>query len=456
MRRALAVGIAFAAFAAGSASAQAVPSSLSIDEAVAAALAGDPGVISARLDALSSKAKADQAAWSRYPSLSASASLQYLGEQSATSLALGPMTVEMPAGLNHSVNLGLSLQYPVFTGFRVRESIAIAALQAQGKALAQEQAKRALAFDARRAYWEAVRATYNVGTLRKSLELAGKSAELATRQLGQGVATRADQLAAQMRLEQATEDLGDARSLQKRAFLALASLAGMDVSSLGIATAAQDGAPPFELSTEPDATALSDAPLSEASLVSEALARRPETRTAELARKLSEHAIALSRAALYPTVAIVGSGSLADPNPRALVQEEKFSASGSIGLSVTYNVGAIPAALEDIKAQTLGSQKAASDERRQRNAIVMDVLNCIVALERTRRDLASTEAMVEQARENLRVVQGRVAAGTAKEFDRSASEFDLTRMLFAVTNRRIDALIAQADLERATASEELE
>ena len=57
--------------------------------------------------------------------------------------------------------------------------------------------------------------------------------------------------------------------------------------------------------------------------------------------------------------------------------------------------------------------------------------------------------------ENLRVVQGRVAAGTAKDIDLSSSKFDLLRMNFAVTNKRIDVLIAQADLARATASEDL-
>jgi hypothetical protein len=64
--------------------------------------------------------------------------------------------------------------------------------------------------------------------------------------------------------------------------------------------------------------------------------------------------------------------------------------------------------------------------------------------------------MVAQAEENLRVVQGRVAAGTAKDYDASSSQFDLIRMQFAVTNKRIDALVAQADLARATAAAKME
>jgi outer membrane protein TolC len=447
--------IAALAIAAATAASAQAPAALSIDEAVASAMAADPGIISADLDALSARAKADQAAWKRYPSLSVSAGAQYLGPQPKTSFSLGPaMSIDMTP-LDHSFNFGLSVQYPVFTGFRVKESIAMAGLQAQAKDVARESVRRALAFDVRRAYWEATRATYNRATLEQNLELMKKNAELATRQLGQGVATRADQLSAQMRLEQATEDLGDARSLQKRAFLALASLTGMDLAALGAATAAQDGPAPFELSSKAEEAALSDAALDEAALVSEALAQRPEARATELARELAEHSIELSRAALFPTVAITGSGSLADPNQRALKPEEKFVASGSVGLLVSYDVGGIPAALDDIKAQALSAQKASSDAKRQRNAIVIDVENCIVALERARRDLASAEARVAQAQESLRIVRSKAAVGTARDYDLSSSEFDLIRMEFSVSNKRIDALIAQADLARATAAEDL-
>jgi outer membrane protein TolC len=287
--------------------------------------------------------------------------------------------------------------------------------------------------------------------MRQNIDLVGK-------QLGQGVATRADQLAAQMRLEQATEDLSDARALQRRAFLNLASLTGADIAALGIATAAEDAALPFELSTKPEdrpmpeASAASD----EAALVSSALARRPETRTAELARKLAEHAIEMSRAALYPTVAITGNATYADPNQRVAFQSSSFfTLTGSVGLAASYDIGGVPAALDDIKSQTLAASKAKSDEQRQRNAIVMDVENCVVNLARALRDLASTQSMVAQAEENLRVTQSKVAAGTAKDIDLSSAKFDLLRMNFAVTNKRIDALVAQADLERATASEDM-
>jgi outer membrane protein TolC len=447
-------------------SASKAPVSITIDEAVTTALAKDNGVASAKLDWMSASAKADSAKWKRIPSLSASAGYTRLSELPASDTAintvvpgLGAFSLALPSILN-AFSFGLNLEYPVYDGNRVKEGMTIADLQAQVKDVARETVKRSLSFNVRRAYWEAVRATYNLDTLEQNLDLMKQNFQLVGQQVGQGVATRADQLSAQMRLEQATEDLGDARAAQRRAFLSLASLMGQDLPSLGLSTAADDAPLPFALSTKPDQATLpsSSSPLDEAALVSGALARRPETRTAELASKLAEHALALSKAALQPIVAVTGNYTLADPNQRVPFQTDPtlFTGTWAIGLQVNYDIGGVPAALDDIKAGSLAASKAKSDEDGQRDAVAMDVESCIVNLERAMRDLASTESMVAEAQENLRVMQDRVAAGTAKDIDLSTAKFDLLRTNFAVTNKRIDALVAQADLVRATASEEMQ
>jgi outer membrane protein TolC len=154
---------------------------------------------------------------------------------------------------------------------------------------------------------------------------------------------------------------------------------------------------------------------------------------------------------------VTGNYVYADPNQRVAFQSDPsvFTGTWSLGLVLSYDIGGLPAVLDDIKAQDLASQKAKSDETRQRNAVVMDVENCLVNLQRAMRDLDSTKAMVGQADENLRVMQDKVAAGSAKDLDLSSAKFDLLRMNFAVTNKLIDALIAEADLSRATASEDL-
>ena len=104
------------------------------------------------------------------------------------------------------------------------------------------------------------------------------NSQLTTQQVDQGTATRADQLAAEMRYNQADLDLGDAASVQNRAYLTLASLIGNASLALNLSPQPPDAPLPYTLTSQPGDLALSGVsqPLEENDLVSKALARRPE------------------------------------------------------------------------------------------------------------------------------------------------------------------------------------
>ena len=189
--------------------------------------------------------------------------------------------------------------------------------------------------------------------------------------------------------------------MQRRAYLTLASLTGMDLPALGISTADLDSPLPFVLTTKPEDAAVpkvdssGPAAIDEAGLVKSALERRPETRTAELARELAEHSIELSQG---------GPPAHGRPHRRTHRRRLRTSATntttrangfvttnGSIGLQVNYDIGGIPAAQDDIKAQTLAASKAKSDEASASAGHSRWTSRlCILNLERAERDLAST------------------------------------------------------------------
>jgi outer membrane protein TolC len=440
--------------------AQASP--LSIDDAVRLALEKDPGVQSSSLDWLVASAKEESAKWRMVPGLTFSAGYQRLSD-------LPPMSVDIPnpfapppqlsftfpASLLNITTFALNMQYPVFTGFRIREAMAMAQLQTQSKRVGIEMVKRSLMFEVRRAYWEAVRATYNRQTLQKNLELMKAGSRLTAHQATQGTATRADQLAADMRYNQADLDLGDAVSLQNRAFLVLASLIGSASMPLALSPQAADTPLPFTLTTLPEDT---PAPgvgetLEENDLVSRALAGRPETRASALSVQMAEHGIMQAQASLYPTVTLLGNYTVADPNQRVAFQTDPglFTGTWALGLQLSYDLGGLPSNLAECAAQEQALKKTQTDAEKQRNAVILDVRSCIISLERTRRDIALTRGFVDQAKENLRVAQERLSAGTAGDLDVLTAQFNLLKAGFAVTNREIDAQIASADLARAIA-----
>lgn len=448
--------------------AQASP--LSLDDAVRLALEKDLSIQSSSWDWLAASAKADAAKWRQIPALSFSAGYQRLSDLPAMSLGMADpfagilpgapaqINFAFPASLDNVTTFALNMQYPVFAGFRIQEAMALAQLQAQGKLVGLEMVKRSLMFEVRRAYWEAVRATYNLQTLQKNLELMKSTSRLTAQQVAQGTATRADQLAADMRSNQADLDLGDAASQQNRAFLTLASLIGN--ASIPLSLSPQpDAPPPLALTSQPGdpfAPGMSQ-PLEENDLVSKAMAGRPETRMSSLSIQMAEHGIKQAQASLYPTVTLMGNYTFADPNQRVPFQTDPtiFTGTWALGIQLGYDLGGLPANLAECSAQAQALKKTQTDAEKQRIAVILDVRTCIISLERAQRDVTLTQGNVEQARENLRVAQQRLSAGTANDLDVLTAQFNLLRANFAVTNREIDAQIASADLARAVALDQV-
>jgi outer membrane protein TolC len=455
------------------------PLPVSLEAAVASALASSASVDSANLDLLSAVSKTQEAEWKRLPSLGLSAGYTRLSELPAsdTNLSMtlpssfatifpgGVLSIPLPSLLN-AFSFAVNMQYPVFAGFRLQEAAALAKVQQRGKEVALEMVKRSLVFEVERAYWEAVRATSNLKTLAKNVEYAKSNLDLVEKQATQGAATLADKLSAETRYSQANLDLGDASNLQRRAFLALANLAGGQ-----LATALLSGADGAVLATVPDTplpAALGggqDSPLDESAdlppvdkLIETALAARPETRASAIAAEAARHGVAIAKGALYPTVALSGSYNLADPNQRVPFQTNpwQFTGTWAVGIGLSYDIGGLPANLAEVKAQEAAVDKSAADDRRQREAIVFDVRNCVMAYEQAVSDVQVVKGMIDQAIENQRVTQQRFDAGTASRPDLLGAQLSLLRAEFTVTNKEIDAQEARADLARALALVRLE
>lgn len=443
---------------------QAQGPALSIAMAAETALGQNPDVQSTNWDWLAASAKANAAGFRLYPSLSLSASYQRLSNLPAMAVDLpdssgSSIHFELPASLTNVITFGANLQYPVFAGYRLRESLSIARLTSDGKLSALEIVKHSLLFEVRRSYWEALRADYSVRTLQRNLELMELNYKLLSDQVATGSALEVDLLAADTRRKQAQIDLGDAVAQKKRAYLLLSSFLGWDLAELEISADPSAAQMPFDLSTPADDPLFPGVAgaLDEKKLIDMALVRRPETRRSALAAQAAEHSARLAAAPLYPTMAITGGFTIADPNPRVAFQTDpwQFTGTWSLGVQLSYDIGGIPANLEEKKAQELGVRKAQADAAKSTTAVVLDVRNCVLNLTRAQADLQLISDMVARAEENVRVANRRYEAGTLNEASRLSEQLGLLRAQFAVFNKQIDVQIAAADLLRATALETL-
>jgi outer membrane protein len=446
--------------------------SLTIEEAVARGLASDPGVLAAAMDERASLARAAEARYRMLPSLAISTGYTQLSKEPSFSLdnlsssnqqalkpymstlqALMPVLADVFPSIDHSKDVRIDLQYPLFAGFRLREAARIAKLQSLGKDAAAELARQALVFDIRRSYWEAERATANVEALAKSLDLETVKREETTELSAQGMASEADRLDEDARYDQAVLALDDTKSGKELAFLVLATITGETEGELNggfeysLASVPGASVPPPAIAGTSDRDGGES--LEVATLVERALANRPETRGAAIGLRVSEVAAKAAKSDLYPSLSLSGALSYADPDPRLFPSQDKFNLSWSLGARLRYDLGGVPGALERGRAAEADLAKARADLARSRNAIALDVRKCALALERSRDSLKLTRGMVRQAEEGRRVADRKFENGMANRSEVLQAEMALIRSNLAVTNKLVDLEIAQADLLRA-------
>ena len=204
---------------------------LTLDESIKIGLANSNVLHSSKMNLQYADAKWSEVNTFRLPSLSLSASYTRLSE-------VDPFTVNTPFGefnispaIFNNYNMKLTLQQPIFTGFKLESNSAIAKLNY----LATEQQYNAdendLVFNIKNAYW----GLFKANQIRKVTEenVSQVEAHLTDVQnlFKQGLATKNDVLKVQVQLGEAQLGLIDAKNAVKLANLNLDNVLGISLST---------------------------------------------------------------------------------------------------------------------------------------------------------------------------------------------------------------------------------
>lgn len=413
--------------------------SLSLDEAVKKALDSDWRIQSAYLDKAAAVASTEKTLRDQlYPSLALTAGYSRLSH--VTSL--------YGDSIDNSFSFAANMNYTVFAGFRMREARKLAELQEKGKDISLEITRRTVFFETQRAYWEAARAVKNVALIEQNLDLMKQNLEVTKKKFDSGTILKADLLSAQMRIDQAALDLNKANLYKRKAFLNLQALTGSELSD-------NESVPSFVLTTDPSPETTPYNLTDSADLINAALESRPESMAAQLAVDMSEAGRGISKSALYPVVTLTGNYTLANPNSRVSPYEAEFNGTWYAGVNLSYDIGRLPSRISELKQKDAEIEKSKADRERQRELIGLDVRNCLLTYRQAAGDMEPITSMLDQARENERVMSQKVTSGTAGDMDKLQASLSRLQAEFAIVNSQIDLQIAAADLERAAALSDL-
>lgn len=419
---------------------------LSLEDAIGAGLEASPALHASRMRLESSAAKAQEVAASRLPAIKLGAGYTRLSEVPpfAVTLPGAPEPIVVSENFFNAWNLRLSVQQPLFTGFRLQAGTESARMfeRSAGQDLARDRSE--LVFSIKTAYWGLARAREFAAVVEESIGQVREHLKDVRAFFGQGLLTKNEVLRTELQLARAELLAIDARNAVEVARTSLCTILGLPLETdFELTTTAESRA-----SRAPDADLAGDAAATP-KLLETALASRPDIRSAEFRVKASEAGLKAARAGWYPQVFLAGNYYYLRPNARYMPAEDRFHGTWDIALSVSFDVwnwGQTKNRADQAKAQlaqALDARKLLED------ATVLEVTQSRLALGQARDKLRVSGQAVGQAEENLRMFRDRFRQGVALNSEVIDAELLLFQAKAAKTQAAIDIVLAQARLEKA-------
>ena len=416
------------------------PLALTIEEAVARALAGRARVAEAAArEAAASAAVAGRAAL-RQPALSVSSGVMRTNhvEEFGVPQAGGTTRIIFP-DLPNNYRARAELAVPLYTAGRVDALVRAAEADRRAAAADRRTVEADIALEARRAYWALVLARETVGVLDRALARTDAAVAAVGARVDVGLLPPNDRLAAQAQRARQNVRLIQARHEAALAEAQLARAMGADPGQSIITST------PVTEATA-GAAALAARPAQD--LEGEARAKRPERLAIEDRRSAFEEAAAAVSAAFRPQIAALAAIEPARPNPRFVPRVDEWNTAWDFGVHVTWTLwdggraraerGATLAQADALGHRLTDFDAAVAVEVRQR---LLDRASAEAAL-------AACAEGVAAATENQRVVEERFAAGVADSTDVLDAEIALLEAELECTRLAAAVRLAEAALLR--------
>jgi outer membrane protein TolC len=411
---------------------------LTLEQAIAQALASNPAVRATAAAEDASAARERQAragylprvdlveAWQRgnHPVFVFSS---LLGQRRFTAADFALDALNHPDALsNHRA--AIVLEQPIFDGWRTRDAARTARLHSDAARLDSDMTAANLRLEVTRAFGRALTAASARRTAESALETAREDLRRSETRRDAGIETEASVLAFRVHLAEAEAERVHAVAQETVARAALNAAMG---------AAIDDGRTLAPLAPR-------DAPAPDAAqLERTAMASRPELRQAVIRHAQAVTAASSAKSAFLPQVFFQGT---AEANGGSFADRETAWAAG-VQLRWNLFAGGSDAARVDEAAAMV--RRAAAERERLESAIRVEVRSAVAEhIAAVAREQA-TRRMVEQARESQRIIRDRYEAGLAPATDVLRAAELLARAESATTAALVDVHVTAAALERA-------
>jgi outer membrane protein TolC len=420
---------------------------LTLDQGVALGLENSRALHASRMGADAADAKSSEASAAQFPSLKAAASYTRLSDVPPFTVSLPniPGSFTLSPTVVNNYNMRLTLQQPLFTGFRVQSGASLAdnAAKAAGQDYHRDRAE--LVYGVTSAYWNLYRAI-EVKKLTDETAAQVKAHLQDVRNFqAAGLATNNEVLKVQVQYSSIQLQQIDAANNVQLAMIGLDNVMGIPLDTQVELLSAPE---------RPDAAAadstLRSGSLPDLSILSEqALERRPEVRAIDFRVKAGEDAVSMARSGWFPQVYLTGNYNYARPNSRIVPTQDIFKDTWDVSLTASWDLWNWGTTIHQTH-QAQAQLAQAEDYRSQlRDGVRLEVTQAYLFLKQAGDRIGVSEQGVEQATENYRVTKEKFASGLALNSELLDAEVALLQAKMSLTQSLVDYQLSAARLRKA-------
>ena len=403
---------------------------ITLEEGIQIGLQNSKTLHSSKMKVLSAEANLGAINTLQLPSLSLNASYTRLSP-------VNPFAVPTPFGvftispsILDNYNLKLSLQQPLFTGFKLSSSSKIAEDNSLAAKQQYTQDEQNLILNIKNAYWR----LFSAEKLKKAVDdnFLQVKAHLADIQnfFKQGLSTKNDVLKVEVQLSEIELQQIDAKNSVKIAIVNLDNVIGLPLSS--------DLQIPQNVSVSDN----NEYDLTE--LIKEAIQNRPDLKAMQYQVQASKAGIALAQSNWYPQIYLTGNYYYSKPNQRILPSRNQFDATWDVGVGLSFNIWNWGATKDQTTQAEAQYEQSNDGLKSMKDAITLEVTQDYYNMIKAKEKILVAEQTVSQAEENYRVTDDKFKQGLTLNSELLDAE---TALLQAKTNQ-IQSL---ADYELAVA-----
>ena len=412
---------------------------LSLEKSIEIGLENSTVLHSSMMKVQASDAKSNEVSTARLPRIQLGGSYTRLSD--VPPFDIGPFPplingkVTVSPALVNNYALRLSLQQPLFTGFRVQSSSDIAEYSAQAAERDYRRDRAELVYTIQNAYWNLFKAYEFKKVVEESIEQVKAHLNDVQNMYAQGLVTKNEVLKIDVQLSSTQLTQLDAQNTLRLATLALNNTIGTPLAT-EITLTSHIGQSERNYG---DADAL----------VRQAIDKRPELEGMEMRVKAGEAGVTLARSSWYPQVYLTGNYYYARPNQRIFPSQDQFRDTWEVSLTASldlWNWGQTIYQTTEAQAQF----EQAKDARRQlEDGIILEVTQNYLNYNASTERIAVAEKAVQQAEENYRITDEKFKAGLGLNADLLDAEVALLQVKWNHIQALVDHALAEARLQKA-------